>query len=75
MIQHKYNPQESLERIKLIMKYDMSKTATENILYEQTQNNKNSFFLQNQQVGKNLLIKNHQLKKVKYLVLNLVWEK
>jgi hypothetical protein len=48
----KYNHQESLDRIRLLMKYDMSKTATENILYEQTQNNKNSFFLQNQQAGK-----------------------
>lgn len=52
MIQPKYNPQESLERIKLIMKYDMSKTATENVIFEQNQNNKNSFFLQNQPSGK-----------------------
>ena len=30
----------------------MNKTATENVLYEQTQNNKNSFSLQNQPSGK-----------------------
>lgn len=52
MKQPKYNPEESLERIKLVMKYDMSKTATENGLYEQKENNKNSFFLQNQPSGK-----------------------
>ena len=48
----KYSPEESLERIKLVMRYDMSKTATENGLYEQKENNKNSFFLQNQSSGK-----------------------
>jgi len=30
MIQPKYNPQEALERVKLLMKYDSSKTLTEN---------------------------------------------
>lgn len=30
MVQPKYNPQESLERVKLMMKYDLSKTSTEN---------------------------------------------
>lgn len=48
----KYSPEESLGRIKLVMKYDMSKTATENKLYEQKENNKNSFFLQNQPSSK-----------------------
>jgi hypothetical protein len=52
MKQPKYSPEESLERIKLVMKYDISKTATENGLYEQKENNKNSFFLQNQPLGK-----------------------
>ena len=52
MKQPKYSPEDSLERIKLVMKYDMSKTATENGLYEQKENNKNSFFLQNQSSGK-----------------------
>lgn len=48
----KYSPEESLERIKLVMKYDMSKTATENKLYEQKENNKNSFFNPNQPSSK-----------------------
>lgn len=52
MKQPKYSPEDSLERIKLVMKYDMAKTATENGLYEQKENNKNSFFLQNQSSGK-----------------------
>jgi len=30
MVQPKYNPQEALERVKLMMKYDLSKTSTEN---------------------------------------------
>jgi hypothetical protein len=30
MVQPKYSPQESLERVKLMMKYDLSKTSTEN---------------------------------------------
>lgn len=37
MVQPKYNPQEALERVKLMMKYDMSKTLNENksIIFEQ----------------------------------------
>jgi hypothetical protein len=37
MIQPKYNPQEALERVKLVMKYDTSKTLNENLhtLFEQ----------------------------------------
>jgi hypothetical protein len=42
----------SVDRVLYLMSYDMNKTATENVLYEQTQNNKNSFFLQNQPSGK-----------------------
>lgn len=30
MVQPKYSPEESLERVKLMMKYDSSKTSTEN---------------------------------------------
>ncbi len=30
MIQPKYSPEEALERVKLMMKYDLSKTTTEN---------------------------------------------
>ena len=30
MVQPKYSPQEALERIKLMMEYDMSKTLNEN---------------------------------------------
>lgn len=30
MVQPKYNPQEALERVKLMMNYDLSKTSTEN---------------------------------------------
>jgi hypothetical protein len=38
MVQPKYNPEESLERVKLMMKYDLSKTSTENkkVVSEQT---------------------------------------
>jgi hypothetical protein len=37
MVQPKYSPQEALERVKLMMKYDMSKTLNENkeIIFEQ----------------------------------------
>ncbi len=31
MIQPKYNPKEALERAKLLMNYDSSKTLTENV--------------------------------------------
>jgi len=31
MVQPKYSPEEALQRIKLMMKYDLSKTSTENI--------------------------------------------
>jgi hypothetical protein len=30
MVQPKYSPEESLERVKLMMKYDLTKTSTEN---------------------------------------------
>lgn len=38
MVQPKYRPEEALERVKLMMKYDLSKTSTENnkIVSEQT---------------------------------------
>lgn len=38
MVQPKYNPQEALERVKLMMKYDSSKTLNENkqIIFEQS---------------------------------------
>lgn len=38
MVQPKYNPEEALERVKLMMKYDLSKTLTENktLVLEQT---------------------------------------
>jgi hypothetical protein len=44
MVQPKYNPQEALERVKLMMNYDLSKTSTENkkVIEEQTEE-KNSF--------------------------------
>lgn len=46
MVQPKYNPQEALERVKLLMKYDNTKTLTENIdsnklsINEQSDNSK-----------------------------------
>lgn len=30
MVQPKYSPEEALERVKLMMKYDLSQTSTEN---------------------------------------------
>lgn len=41
MVQPKYSPEESLERVKLMMKYDLSKTSVENkkVVSEQTQSN------------------------------------
>lgn len=38
MVQPKYNPQEALKRVELMMKYDSSKTLTENkeIIFEQS---------------------------------------
>lgn len=41
MVQPKYSPEEALERVKLMMKYDLSKTSTENkkVVSEQTQSN------------------------------------
>lgn len=30
MVQSKYSPEEALERVKLMMKYDLKKTSTEN---------------------------------------------
>lgn len=41
MVQPKYSPEEALERVKLMMKYDLSKTYVENkkIVSEQTQSN------------------------------------
>jgi peptidoglycan hydrolase-like protein with peptidoglycan-binding domain len=40
MVQPKYSPEEALQRIKLMMEYDMSKTSTENkkVVSEQTTN-------------------------------------
>lgn len=45
MVQPKYNPQEALERVKLMMKYDLSKTSTENkkVIEEQAQPNSDPF--------------------------------
>jgi hypothetical protein len=43
MVQPKYSPEESLERVKLMMKYDLSKTSTENkkeVSEQKTQNSK-----------------------------------
>jgi hypothetical protein len=41
MVQPKYSPEEALERVKLMMKYDLSKTSTENkkVVSEQIQSN------------------------------------
>jgi hypothetical protein len=38
MVQPKYSPEESLERVKLMMKYDLSKTSKEKkkVVSEQT---------------------------------------
>ena len=40
MVQPKYSPEEALQRIKLMMEYDLSKTSTENkkVVLEQTTN-------------------------------------
>jgi hypothetical protein len=43
---------DALNKTLLMMRYDLSKTLNENLVDEQTQNNKNSFFLQNQPSGK-----------------------
>jgi hypothetical protein len=45
MVQPKYNPQEALERVKLMMNYDLSKTSTENkkVIEEQTQKSSDPF--------------------------------
>ena len=45
MVQPKYNPQEALERVKLMMKYDLSKTSVENkkVIEEQTKEEKGRF--------------------------------
>tara|TARA_R110000868_G_scaffold122791_2_gene325568 strand:+ start:2270 stop:3142 length:873 start_codon:yes stop_codon:yes gene_type:complete len=45
MVQPKYNPQEALERVKLMMNYDLSKTSTENkkVIEEQTQPNSDPY--------------------------------
>jgi hypothetical protein len=45
MVQPKYNPQEALERVKLMMNYDLSKTSTENkkVIEEQAQPNSDPF--------------------------------
>ena len=44
MVQPKYNPQEALERVKLMMNYDLSKTSTENkkVVSEQTTSPENA---------------------------------
>ena len=34
MVQPKYSPEEALERVKLMMKYDLSKTSVENKMSE-----------------------------------------
>jgi hypothetical protein len=43
---------DALNKTLLMMRYDVSKTLNENLVSEQTQNNKNSFFLQNQPTNK-----------------------
>ena len=45
MVQPKYNPQEALERVKLMMNYDLSKTSVENkkVIEEQAQPNSDPF--------------------------------
>ena len=45
MVQPKYNPQEALERVKLMMNYDLSKTSVENkkVIEEQTQKSSDPF--------------------------------
>jgi hypothetical protein len=45
MVQPKYNPQEALERVKLMMNYDLSKTSTENkkVIEEQQTEEKGRF--------------------------------
>jgi len=45
MVQPKYNPQEALERVKLMMNYDLSKTSTENkkVIEEQKTEEKGRF--------------------------------
>lgn len=49
MIQPKYNPKESLERIKLMMKYDSSKTLNENksVIFEQVDIAKDALYINN----------------------------
>jgi hypothetical protein len=42
MVQPKYNPQEALERVKLMMNYDLSKTSVENKKVIEEQNQKSS---------------------------------
>lgn len=70
MVQPKYNPQEALERVKLMMNYDLSKTSTENkkVIEEQAQPNSDPFAcVKNYYTPKNIKFKEGRGGNGKYL--------
>jgi hypothetical protein len=56
MVQPKYSPEEALQRVKLMMNYDLSKTSTENkkVIKEQVQNNSIFSCIKNHYTSKNI---------------------
>jgi hypothetical protein len=65
MVQPKYNPQEALERVKLMMNYDLSKTSTENkkVIEEQKTEEKGRFScIKNYYKSKNVPYKEYSYK-------------
>jgi len=76
MVQPKYNPQEALERVKLMMNYDLSKTSVENkkVIEEQTQKSSDPFAcVKNYYTSKNIKFKEGSGSKVneKYIQIYL----
>lgn len=68
MVQPKYNPQEALERVKLMMNYDLSKTSTENkkVIEEQTEEKDRFSCIKNYYRPKNVRFKVYGLPTRKY---------
>jgi|LauGreDrversion4_1035100.scaffolds.fasta_scaffold06629_5 hypothetical protein len=82
MVQPKYNPQEALERVKLMMNYDLSKTSVENkkVIEEQTQKSSDPFAcVKNYYTSKNIKFKEGSGSKVNekyiqiYLTEKITW--
>lgn len=64
MVQPKYNPQEALERVKLMMNYDLSKTSTENkkVIEEQTEEKGRFSCIKNYYKSRNVPYKEYSYK-------------